>query len=78
MMKLQTLSGALVALVLCMPAAAQNNELNWTMDRAVRQLDRQGSDLESVLSEVDVCLLYTSDAADDPTLVLVSGVGGWV
>lgn len=53
-MKFQTMSGALVALVLCMPAAAQNNELNWTMDRAVRQLDRQGSDLESVLSEVDV------------------------
>ena len=24
------------------------------------------------------CLLYTSDAADDPTLVVLSGVGGWV
>jgi outer membrane lipoprotein-sorting protein len=53
-MKLATVTGCILALVLSAPIAAQNNELNWTMDRAVRQLDRQGSDLESVLSEVDV------------------------
>ena len=31
---------------------AQQNELGWTMDSAVKQLDRQGSDMESVLAEV--------------------------
>ena len=34
--------------------AQENNELGWTMDRAIEQLDRQGSDLQSVLAEVDV------------------------
>jgi outer membrane lipoprotein-sorting protein len=33
---------------------AQQNELNWTMERAIRQLDRQGSDFETVLAEADV------------------------
>jgi outer membrane lipoprotein-sorting protein len=41
---------------------AQQNELNWTMDRAVRQLDRQGSDFESVLAEVDID--WTGQAQD--------------
>jgi len=35
-------------------AAAQTNELNWTMERAVKQLDHQGSDFESMLAEADV------------------------
>jgi outer membrane lipoprotein-sorting protein len=35
-------------------ASAQQNELAWTMERAIRQLDRQGSDFESVLADVDV------------------------
>ena len=53
-MKIARVTGCLLALAIAVPAVAQNNELNWTMDRAVRQLDRQGSDLESVLAEVDV------------------------
>ena len=35
-----------------MPVQAQQNELGWTMDSAVKQLDRQGSDMETVLAEV--------------------------
>ena len=46
---------ALLALMMIPCASAQqNNELGWDMDRAIRQLDRQGSDFESVLAEVDV------------------------
>jgi outer membrane lipoprotein-sorting protein len=35
-------------------ASAQQNELAWTMERAIKQLDRQGSDFESVLADVQV------------------------
>lgn len=48
----------IIAIALALPMAvsvsAQQNELNWTMERAVKQLDRQGSDLESVLSDVEI------------------------
>ena len=33
---------------------AQDNELGWTMESAVKQLDRQGSDMDTVLAEVDI------------------------
>lgn len=33
---------------------AQENELGWTMKSALKQLDRQGSDLETVLAQVDI------------------------
>jgi outer membrane lipoprotein-sorting protein len=35
-------------------AQAQENELGWTMDSAVKQLDRQGSDMSTVLAEVEI------------------------
>ena len=38
-------------------AQSQENELGWTMDSAVKQLDRQGSDMETVLS--DISITYT-------------------
>jgi len=44
----------LLALATTMVASAQQNELGWTMERAIKQLDRQGSDFESVLAEVVV------------------------
>ena len=43
-----------LALVVAVGASAQQNELNWTMERVVKQLDRQGSDLESVLADVEI------------------------
>jgi len=43
-----------LALGIAVGASAQQNELNWTMERAVKQLDRQGSDLESVLADVEI------------------------
>lgn len=46
--------GLLLGLVVAVSATAQQNELGWTMERAVKQLDRQGSDFETVLSEVTV------------------------
>jgi len=33
---------------------AQDNELGWTMERAVKQLDRQGEDFETVLADADI------------------------
>lgn len=47
-------AGILIALAIAAGASAQQNELNWTMERAVKQLDRQGSDLESVLADVEI------------------------
>ncbi|HWM28672.1 MAG TPA: outer-membrane lipoprotein carrier protein LolA [Woeseiaceae bacterium] len=47
---------ALLALAAAVVVSAQENELAWTMERAVKQLDRQGSDFESVLADVDVDL----------------------
>jgi outer membrane lipoprotein-sorting protein len=46
---------------------AQQNELAWTMERAVKQLDRQGSDLETVLADVDL------SGTSDETLEIQSG-----
>ncbi len=48
------LTGLVLALTVAFGASAQQNELNWTMERAIKQLDRQGSDLESVLADVDI------------------------
>ncbi len=33
---------------------AQENELGWTMKSALKQLDRQGSDLETVLAQINI------------------------
>jgi outer membrane lipoprotein-sorting protein len=44
----------LLTLAATMVVSAQQNELAWTMERAIKQLDRQGSDFESVLAEVDI------------------------
>jgi outer membrane lipoprotein-sorting protein len=33
---------------------AQDNELGWTMDSAIKQLDRQGDDLKTVLAQVKI------------------------
>lgn len=35
-------------------AAAQENELGWTMESALEQIDRQAQDMESVLAQVDI------------------------
>ena len=39
------------ALLLATSGFAQQNELNWTMERAIKQLDHQGEDFESMLAE---------------------------
>lgn len=49
-----TLHALLATLFLLSMAQAQENELGWTMDSAVKQLDRQGSDMETVLAEVEI------------------------
>jgi len=46
--------GLLFAMAAMSPAQAQENELGWTMDSAIKQLDRQGNDLETVLAQVDI------------------------
>ena len=42
------------ALLLAASGFAQQNELNWSMERAIKQLDHQGEDFESMLAEADV------------------------
>jgi outer membrane lipoprotein-sorting protein len=42
----------LLAMAAVSLAHAQENELGWTMDSAIKQLDRQGKDLETVLAQV--------------------------
>jgi outer membrane lipoprotein-sorting protein len=54
-MKIVRILAVIVAACAAAPVAmAQTNELNWTMERAIRQLDRQASDLESILAEIDI------------------------
>lgn len=58
----------LAAVLLALPwaAHAQTNELGWSMEAALKQLDRQGSDLESVFAEV--AITRDSDAGGDERL----------
>lgn len=51
---LRTIAGAILIVAAGATLHAQQNELGWSMDSAVKQLDRQGSDLESVLAEVSI------------------------
>ncbi len=51
---LRTLSGV-GALILCFaawPAVAMENELGWTLDSALKQVDRQSKDFKTLLAEV--------------------------
>ena len=43
---------------------AQENELGWTMDSAVRQLDRQGSGFETALADVEIDWISSDGSAD--------------
>jgi outer membrane lipoprotein-sorting protein len=45
---------AVFALLISGSSLAQNNELGWTMDSALKQLDRQGSDFDTVLADVEI------------------------
>jgi hypothetical protein len=58
----------LIAVVLALPwaAHARTNEPGWSMEAALKQLDRQGSDLESVFAEVAIS--WASDAGGDERL----------
>lgn len=53
-MNVRTLLISVSFLVAAGTTPAQENELGWTMDSAVKQLDRQGSDMETVLAEVAI------------------------
>ena len=55
---------ALVALATAPLALAQENELAWTMERAVKQLDRQGEDFETVLADAEIEWKKKSDGMD--------------
>jgi outer membrane lipoprotein-sorting protein len=54
MKTVRLIAGLLFAMAVMSPAMAQENELGWTMDSAIKQLDRQGSDLDTVLAQVDI------------------------
>ncbi len=60
MKAVRLITGVLLAMAAMSLAHAQENELGWTMDSAIKQLDRQGKDLETVLAQV---VLEWSDEA---------------
>lgn len=51
----------LLSSILATTVWAQENELGWTMESALKQIDRQGSDVETVLAEVEIS--WSGDAA---------------
>lgn len=51
----------LLSSLIATTGSAQENELGWTMESALRQIDRQGSDVETVLAEVEIS--WSGDAA---------------
>jgi outer membrane lipoprotein-sorting protein len=53
-MKVSNLAAGFLLFAAASLTQAQENELGWTMDSAIKQLDRQGSDLETVLAQVDI------------------------
>lgn len=55
-----------VAVTSLAQAQAQENELGWTMDSAIKQLDRQGKDLETVLAQVALEWSDEAQGADKP------------
>jgi len=56
----------LLAMAAMSLAHAQENELGWTMDSAIKQLDRQGKDLETVLAQVVLEWSDEAQAMDSP------------
>jgi len=54
MKAVKLITGLLFAVASMSLVQAQENELGWTMESAIKQLDRQGSDLETVLAQVDI------------------------
>ena len=55
---------ALLAILISGPSLAQKNELGWTMDSAIKQLDRQGSDFDTALADVVIDWISRDGAAD--------------
>ena len=55
---------ALFAILLSGTALAQNNELGWTMESATKQLDRQGSDFETVLADIVIDWISRDGSAE--------------
>lgn len=51
----------LLSSIVATTGSAQKNELGWTMESALKQIDRQGSDVETVLAEVEIS--WSGDAA---------------
>jgi len=60
------IAGLLLAMAAMSLAQAQENELGWTMDSAIKQLDRQGKDLETVLAQVVLEWSDEAQAKDSP------------
>lgn len=48
------LIGLIFGLTASVAANAQQNELGWTMESAMKQLDRQGSDFASLLADIEI------------------------
>ena len=54
-MNMKTILALLIfGLAASVAANAQQNELGWTMDSAVKQLDRQGSDFATLLADIEM------------------------
>lgn len=57
------LAAALLLAILSNPAAALENELGWTLDSALRQVDRQSKDFDTLLA--DAAVVARSPAGDE-------------
>ena len=66
MKAVRLITGVLLAMAAMSLAHAQENELGWTMDSAIKQLDRQGKDLETVLAQVVLEWSDEAQAMDSP------------
>lgn len=60
------ITGLLLAMAVMSLTHAQENELGWTMDSAIKQLDRQGKDLETVLAQVAIEWSNEAQGQDRP------------
>ncbi len=54
MKTVNSMIGLLCAVATISLVQAQENELGWTMDSAIEQLERQGRDLDTVLAQIEV------------------------
>lgn len=65
MNKMQWVAGLFFTMATISTVNAQENELGWTMESAIKQLDQQGRDFETVLAQIEVEWQGEDDGSDN-------------